>query len=194
MPKRGDSSAYTLNNQQVKAVLSACLDLLDRVIIGCLLFLGLSPDEIVHVRADWITQDGNLKIPTSMPCNCTSCSRKGNTTWRPRGKAKNRTLPIPPRFRRDLGEILRVQPYGLNVSRITVYNRTKAVLRRARVKIPGPARNTAFPDALRATCAKMLRESGMSTEALAYYMGIESIPVRQRAKDSAIKQAKAIFA
>ena len=194
--KRGESAEYALTEAQVKAVLAACQDIDERVTIGCQLFLGLRVGELAHMRADWITDDGNLKVPGFQSCNCAECVRMHGGTWKPKTKAGARTLPIPKRLRRDLAEMFKIKPYGMEVSRVGLYYRTKVILQRARVRHKGLACNTAFPQALRATCARMLANGGMNPINLGYYTGQNSITVMEhllQAKQGAIEQGHVIF-
>ena len=151
------------------------------------------------MRGDWITQEGNLRIPRTQACNCAECMRLHSGEWKPKTKAGARTLPIPERMKKDLAELLRVKPYGMGVSRVGLYYRTKTVLHRAKVRFRGVAGNTAFPHALRATCASILARNGMSAVNLCYFMGWKSIAIGDHyirvvtAKEGALKEAKAIF-
>uniref|UniRef100_A0A6M3XXZ3 Putative site-specific tyrosine recombinase n=1 Tax=viral metagenome TaxID=1070528 RepID=A0A6M3XXZ3_9ZZZZ len=198
MPKRGESAEFALSQEQVQKVLSACANLEERVTIGLQLFLGLRASEACHFGAEWITDDGNFRIPTSQPCNCAECARTRNGMWKPKTKAGARTLPIPERMRKDIAELLRVKPYGLDISRVGFYYRTKTILSRAGIKLKG-GYSEAFPHALRATCATMLATGGMNAVGLSYFMGWASISIGDRyirlitAKEFALKQAREIF-
>lgn len=198
-PKRGESAEYSLNQEQVQRALEVCQDLEERVTIGIQLFLGLRISEAGHMRADWVTQQGNLKIPSQMACNCAECTRTRQGTWRPKTKAGARTLPIPQRMQKDLAELFKIKPYGMEISRIGLYYRTKRILKRAKVKFKGLSDNTAFPHALRSTCATMLAVGGMSPVGLCAFMGWKSIAIGDHyiraahAKELALKEARAIF-
>jgi len=150
------------------------------------------------MNVNWITESGDLKIPTSQVCNCAECSRVRHGLWKPKTKAGARTLPIPKRLRKDLSELLRLKPYGLGVSRVGLYYRTKTVLLRAKVKIKGQS-SEAFPHALRATCFNLLIEGGMSPQGLCYFAGWSNIAIAShyislvRAKGLALEEAKRIF-
>ena len=197
--RRGESAEYSLSQPQVQALLAACQDYEERVTIGCQLFLGLRVSELAHMRADWVTDDGDLKVPSFQTCNCAECARERGGEWRPKTKAGARTLPIPKRLRPDLSELFKVKPYGVGISRVGLYYRTKTVLKRAKIKFHGLSGNTAFPHALRSTCAMMLALSGMEAIALCYFMGWKSIAVGDhylrsaKAKDLAMKQAREAF-
>lgn len=190
--RRGESAEFALSQPQVQATQAACLDLDERITIGGQLFLGLRVGELAHMRADWITQEGTLRIPSQMACNCAECARVRDGMWRPKTKAGARTLPIPQRLRKDLAELFKVKPYGLGISRTGLYYRTKTILKRAKVKY-------GFPHALRATCATMLASGGMSAPALSYFMGWKSISIGDAyirlstAKSQALKEAQSIF-
>ncbi|GAH08425.1 unnamed protein product, partial [marine sediment metagenome] len=160
--KRGESAEFTLSQTQVQALLSACNDLDERVTINAQLFLGLRVGEVAHLRADWVTQEGNLKIPSQQVCRCAECARERGGTWHPKTKAGARTVPIPQRMKKDLSELFKAKPYGMEVSRIGLWGRTKRILKRARITFKGLSDNTAFPHALRSTCATMLAVGGMS--------------------------------
>lgn len=190
--KRGDSAEYVLTQTQVKTLLSSCRDMEERVTIGMMVFCGLRISELTHMRADWITQDGNLRIPNTQTCNCAECARVRDGLWKPKTRAGARTLPIPQRMRKDLVELFKAKPYGLGVSRIGLYGRTKTILKRARIKY-------GFPHCLRATCATMLAAGGMSAAHLSYFMAWKSVAIGDHyirlstAKEGALVQAKQIF-
>ena len=151
------------------------------------------------MRADWITQDGNLRIPNQQACNCAECARVRGGEWRPKTKAGARTLPIPQRMRKDLNELFKMKPYGLDVSRVGLYYRTKTILKRAKIKFRGLSGGTAFPHALRSTCFNMLCAGGISAVDLCYYAGWRDISIGShyiqvaQAKEGALKAGKAIF-
>lgn len=197
--KRGESAEYSLSQPQVQAVLNACWDLDERVTIGMQLFCGLRIGELAHMRGDWVTQEGNLKVPPQQVCNCAECMRQRGGTWQPKTKAGARTLPIPGRMRNDLAELFKVKPHGMEVSRTGLYYRTKRVLKRAKVHFKGLSGNTGFPHCLRATCATMLAVSGMEPAALCYAMGWKSLVIGEHyirlaaAKDLAIKRMREAF-
>lgn len=197
--RRGESAEYSLSQHQVESVLAVCQDLDERVTIGMQLFCGLRVSELAHMRTDWITQDGNLKIPHQQICKCAECKRKRHGLWKPKTKAGARTLPIPKRVKKDLFELLKIKPNGMQVSRTGLYYRTKRILKRAKIKFQGLSEDTAFPHALRSTCATMLATGGMSPAYLSYFMGWKSISIGDHyirlatAKDGALKEAKAIF-
>lgn len=197
--KRGNSADFALSQEQTQKVLEACLDIDERVTIGLQLFCGLRISECVHLNDTWITQEGNLRIPSFQTCNCAECARVRGKEWRPKTRAGARTLPIPERLRKDLGELLRLKPHGMGISRVGLYYRTKVVLKRAKVKFPGLAGGTGFPHCLRATCFNMLVEGGMSAAGLAYFAGWSNIAIAshyislRRARDLSMKEAHAIF-
>ena len=199
--KRGDSAQYALSQTQAKAVLAACADTVDKVIIGLQLFCTMRVGEVVHFNASWITATGDLKIPERQKCGCAVCARhpKHAGTWTPKTKAGARTLPIPKQLRKDLSTLLKVKPYGLGLSRQSIWLRTKAILKKARVKFKGTAGNTGFPHCLRATCASMLVEGGMNEFHLCYLLGWADINMAKhyvqlfRVKPKALQAAKDIF-
>jgi len=197
--RRGESADFALSTHQVEEVLKACMDLDERVTISLQLFLGLRASEAVHMNANWITEQGDLKIPMQMTCNCAECMRQRGGTWRPKTKAGARTLPIPKRLRKDLSELLHLKPYGLGVSRVGLYYRTKTVLLRAKVRFQGLSSNTGFPHCLRATCFNMLAQGGLSAVGLAYFAGWSNIAVAShyisviQARGAALKGAREIF-
>lgn len=198
--RRGDSADYALSTPDAQKVLNACSTLEERFIIGSQIFLGLRAGELAHFNSQWITSDGqNIKIPLFMPCSCVYCARRSNE-WRPKTKAGARMLPISKPLRPVLTKFLEKSPGGLGYSRIGVYNKTKAVLKRVKLmKRPGLAGGVPFPHALRATCAGILARAGMSAIALCFFMGWESIQIADhyirasQAQDEALRQARAIF-
>jgi integrase len=196
MPERGDSSQYALSDEQINALLSACESLEDKVMIRLMLYCGLRASEVTHLNADWLDGEGNIRIPSRQACDCNDC--KGE--WTPKTKASIRILPIPDALRGDLLFLLHKAPKGLQRSRITIWQRTKRLLRKAKVKFPGGlSDNTAFPHALRATCATLLAKGGVNSMGIAYYMGWKSIMVGEHyislsmAKEAAMAGAKKIF-
>lgn len=197
MPKRGNSADYALTQSQIVKLLAACKDIEDRIIVGVPLFLGFRVSELAHMRADWI-DEGNLRVPSSQKCGCGECLKKGGE-WRPKTKAGIRTLPITSQIRKDLFAFLGTQPDGLQISRVTIWEKTKEVLLRAGIKHKGLANGVSYPHALRATCATMLANGGMSAAGLSYFMGWSSIKIGDSyirlatAKDGALKQAREIF-
>ena len=196
--RRGESAEFALSQEQVQKVLSACADLEQRVTIGLQLFLGLRASEACHFNSAWITEEGDVKIPPSQACNCAECARTRSRVWKPKTKAGARTLPIPERMRKDIAELLRVKPYGLDISRVGFYYRTKTILSRAGIKLKG-GYSEAFPHALRATCFNLLIEGGISAPGLAYFAGWSNIAIAShyitltRAKSLALREARAIF-
>jgi len=190
--RRGESAEYALSQHQVEEVLKACLDIDERVTIGLQLFLGLRASEACHLSKDWVTEEGDIKIPTSQTCNCAECMRMRHGLWKPKTKAGARTLPIPKRLHKDIAELLRIKPYGIGVSRVGLYYRTKVVLGRAKIKY-------GFPHCLRATCFNILAQGGMSAVGLAYFAGWSNIAVAShyisvvQAKKASLEGARAIF-
>ncbi len=197
--KRGNSAEYALSESQVQAVLASCIDLTDRVIIGLMLWLGLRESEIAHLNSSWITDEGNIKIPLQQACRCAECSRLRDGMWTPKSRAGARTLPIPKRLRSDLSELLKIKPFGLDISRQAIYYRVKTILKRAGVKFKGLARDTGYPHCLRSTCFNMLVAGGISAVDLCYYAGWRNIAIGSHyiqvamAKEGALKAGRAIF-
>ena len=173
--KRGAAEQYTLNDSQIESLLQICSELEDRLIIKMALYCGLRASEICHLNALWLDGQGNIKIPASQSCDCGEC--KGE--WRAKTKASARTIPIAGSIRDDLLAYLRLNPRGIQKSRITIWQRTKALMRRAGIRFSGPAKNTAFPHALRATCATLLAKGGMPSMAICYFMGWKSLSVAE---------------
>lgn len=196
--KRGESAEFSLEPPQRERLWGACTDLDERVTIGLQMFMGLRASEACHLQTDWITEEGHLRIPFQMPCNCAECSRNRSQIWKPKTKSGARTIPIPQRLKKDLAELLKVKPYGLGISRVGLYYRTKTVLHRAKVKIKGTS-SQAFPHALRATYAMSLAEGGMNAGNLCYLLGWTDLKVAEhyikiaKLKESAIKEARAIL-
>lgn len=164
MSRRGESADFALSVEQVQAALRVCRDLIDRVIIKLGVYLGLRVREMAHMNATWITQQGTIRIPRVQKCNCADCARhpKHPREWWAKTKASAATLPIPEPLQRDLAELLRTQPYGLGISRVAIWMRTKRILKDANIRFHGTAQNTGFPHCLRATCASFLAAGGMN--------------------------------
>lgn len=199
MAKRGDSANYALEISDVKAVMLACETQRDRVIVGGPMFLSFRVSELAHMNASWLTVDGNIKIPPYQQCDCLECQKERGGEWKPKSKAGARTLPISRPIKADLLNFLRANPKGLRMTRQAIWQRTKYLLKKAKVKIKGLAEDTAYPHALRATCASMLAAGGMDAAALTYFMGWSSIKMGDHyiklstAKGSAAHKAKEIF-
>lgn len=197
--RRGESGDFALSQHQVEELLKVCTEMEERVTIGCQIYLGLRISELAHMRADWVTVDGNLKIPAQQACKCAECAKFRDKLWKPKTRSGARTLPIPPRIKRDLAELFKVKPYGMEVSRVGLYYRTKTLLKRARIKFKGLSGDTGFPHCLRATCFNLLVEGGMSAAGLAYFAGWSNIAIAShyislvRAKGLALREATAIF-
>lgn len=196
MPERGDSSQYTLSDQQISNLLNACETLEDKVMIKLMLYCGLRASEVSHLRADWLDGEGNIRIPARQKCDCNEC--KGE--WTPKTKASIRILPIPDPLRGDLLFLLHKCPKGLQKHRSTIWQRTKRLLKKAKVKFPGGlSDNTAFPHALRATCATLLARGNMNPMSLCYVMGWTNLTTAEhyiniaKAQQEAGKQMRQIF-
>lgn len=176
--KRGHSAQYSLEPNQVQAVMKACENLEDRVIIGAMIYCGLRTGEVGHMKYSWITQDGALRIPASQRCECQACSLKSGY-WRPKTKSGARELHIPNVIERDVKTFLSKNPNGLQLSRQAIYHRVKDILRRAGVKQKGLAGDTGFSHALRSTYATQLALGGIDAVSLCYAMGWSSIKVAE---------------
>lgn len=197
--RRGESAEFALEEPQVAKTMQVCNDVDDKLTVGCQLFLGLRAGELSHMNEEWITPNGDLRIPSQQICKCSDCARYRGGVWRPKTKAGARLLPIPPQIRKDLLEFLKKHPMGLGIGRVGIFYRTKMILKRAGVRFKSRSKHTGFPHCLRATCAMMLATSGMEAAALCYFMGWKSIAVGDhyirtaRAKDLAFRQAREAF-
>ena len=196
---RGESAEYALSQHQVGEVLKVCQDSEDRILVGLQLFMGLRIGECVHMNATWVTQEGDLRIPQQQACHCAECVRVRDGMWTPKTKAGARTIPIPQRMKKDLAELFKVRPYGLDMSRQGLYYRTKNILKRARVKFKGLSGDTGFPHCLRSTCASMLVVGEINEFHLCYIMGWSDINMAKhyvqlfRVKPKAIQAVRNIF-
>ena len=177
MVKRGPSENYVLTEDERGALLKACKDVRDRVVILLPLYVGIRVGEAVHLDSRWISSAGNLRIPNQMICPCRECSTRERNRghWVPKTKAGAREIGIPRIVSDDLDPFLSQFPRGLQFSRFTFYRHTKRILKAAGVVIPGLGGDTAFPHILRATCATMLAAGGMSAAQLCYHMGWSDI-------------------
>ena len=202
MPKRGKSRQYALEWPQVQKLLSSLSDLEECFLIKGQIFLGLRVSELAHVNANWLKADGNsLQVPSVQKCDCAVCQNhpKHPREWMPKTKAGARVLPLPNSAKNDILEYLRQRPNGLEISRVTIWEKTKAILKRAGIRTKGLAGNVAYPHALRATFGSLLAESGIDARALAYAFGHGSTKVADeyvevaRARKSADKQIREIF-
>lgn len=199
--KRGNSAEFALKPDQVQVALKVCHDLIDRLIIKLGVYLGLRVGEMVHMNEDWITLQGTLRIPRVQKCNCASCMRnpKHPGEWWSKTPASAATLPIPEPVKKDLIELLRVQPYGLGITREAIWYRTKNILTRANIKFKRTARNTGFTHCLRATCASLLAAGGMNAFEIAVFLRWKDSNMAKvyvdmmQVKPHAFKQVKAIL-
>lgn len=174
--KRGHSAQYSLQPNQVKAVMDACSSLEERVTVGTMLYLGLRTGEVGHMKQGWITHEEKLRVPMNQTCNCASCQKRGNT-WKPKTRSSARELHIPEIIKPDILEYLNKNPNGMDLSRQAIYHRVKDILQRSNVKFKGTARGTGFSHALRSTYATMLALGGIDALSLCYAMGWSSIKV-----------------
>ena len=176
MPRRGPSEQYVLPDPDRQALIRACSDTRDRVIVKVPMFLGLRASETVHLDVRWVSSNGDLRVPSQMVCSCAQCAKKGGN-WKPKTKAGARVLGIPKIVGEDLGEFLAVSPRGLEVSRFVLHHQLKKLMQRAGIVIPGLGGNSGFPHILRATCATMLAEGGMNAVQLCYTMGWTNLQI-----------------
>ena len=200
MNLRGPSEQYVLNVDQREKLMAVCEDVRDRVIVKLPMFLGLRAGEAIHVRTAWVDSEHNLRIPPEMRCTCETCGkRKTPGVWAPKTARGARTIAIPQYVKDDLGPFLASYPAGLNMSRFAFHHRIKLLMGRARITIPGLGGDTGFPHILRATCATMLAEGGMSAMYLCYAMGWKDLQQGQHyvnqavMKSGATEKAKQIF-
>lgn len=161
MKKSGKSEEYVLNEREVEMFWSACKEPKDKVLFGLMLFCGLRVSEAVHLKLAWIREQ-KIHIPSSMPCNCWGCRKRGY--WKPKTKQGIRIVPIPGFLQSILAEFLKSQPEGLGFNREYAWLRTQKITKDA--KTP-----RAFPHALRATCATMIASEGFTAIELCYVMG-----------------------
>ena len=173
MPRRGNSSLYSLSPDQVRATLRACETLSETMIIKGPLYLGLRVGELAHMNANWLVGDRELMVPASMWCDCSQCADnpKHPGEWTPKYKASIRRIPITGLVKDDLLLFLTHNPKGLQMSRFTIDRQCKRIMRRAQVRFPGRGGNTSFPHALRSTCATMLAAKGANAAQLCGIMG-----------------------
>ena len=164
------------------------------------MFLGLRAGEACHVSVRWIDSDQNLRVPEQIPCDCGSCAkRKDPGIWKPKTKRGARTIGIPEFVAEDLGPFLATDPAGLRMSRFSFHHRIKTLMKRAQIKIPGLGDDSGFPHILRATCATMLAEGGMTALHLCYAMAWKDLQQGQHyvhqaeMRKGATKAAREIF-
>lgn len=190
MSERGASHQYVLTDDQVRAFLLSLVALDDQVLAGLQLFCALRIGEVAHLRAPWV-RHGGIHIPSQQECGCTECMQRRSGLWKPKTTAGARVLPIVPELATNLEHWLPAHAEGFGVSRVRLYQRTKLLLKRAKVRISGPAGDTAFPHALRATCLTRLATGGMDAAAFAYFAGWGDIAVASHYINLARARAKA---
>ena len=176
---RGASEAYALEPAERQILLDVCETLEERLAIKLPMFLGLRAGEAVHLNSSWLRADGQLGVPGQMPCGCIDCITARRSTWTPKTKAGARIIPIAETAFKDLTILFRESPKGLEISRGAFYWRVKRLLTRAGIKKFGASKGTAFPHALRATCATMWAEIGFNTAEICYCMGWSNLSIAQ---------------
>jgi len=173
MPKRGPSEHYALNENEINRLWGVCLELVDKVLVGLMMFCGLRIGEAVHLNSSWL-KEGEIHIPARMPCNCWECSkRKGDNKgfWKPKTRAGVRIIPVASPLLPYLTEYLRYQPDGLPFNRTSGWSRIKKLAKEAKLN------TKVFPHSLRATAATVIARAGTSAIALAYIMAWKNIGV-----------------
>ena len=193
MKKSGKSWEYALSEEQLAKLWKSCSELLEKVLIGLLAYCGLRVGEAVHLKLAWI-REGEIHIPSSMPCGCHACSKRPKSpgVWVPKSKAGIRVIPIPNFLKPILTEFLQYQPDGLDLTRISSWYRVQHLARKA--KLP-----KVFPHSLRATCATILATKGFNAAEICYIMGWARISMGEhyiriaQAKDGARRKMKEIY-
>jgi len=197
--KRGASERYTLEEDQVKALLTESETLSNRLIIELMVFLGMRASEVAHFNSNWVRRE-EIHIPPEQPCDCVNCQKSSHPgKWKPKTRSGVRVLPIVDAIRNDLFTYINQSPKGFNLTRQAIWWNVKQISRRAGIKQKGLAKDTIYPHALRATAATFLASKGMDAQALAYVLGWSNIAIAQhyitlaRAKNLAHQQMRDIL-
>ena len=190
--ERGNSKEYALNEEQVVRIGRAIADPKDKAIFEDLVYGGLRAGEMAHMRPHWFKeQDDGIKlaIPARQDCKCKECGKRGY--WKPKTLAGIRTIHLPEKTLRLHTDPDVFGKNGFGFGRVSIYNHVKKILKESGVVFLGLAGDTAFPHALRATCATLLASRGASAAAIAYHMGWSDIRVAQKYVDMAQMKAEA---
>lgn len=187
---RGSSEEYVLSEPQLEKLWASCDNNVDRVIIGCLAYMGIRASELAHLKPKWIREEA-IHIPARQDCDCFECrARKGY--WTPKSKAGARTLAIPGFLKPILSEFVRHHPNGIGLSRRSIWYRVQRLLEKADLG-PGHCHS------LRATAATLLASKGFSAVELCQYMGWSRISVGEsyvrlaEAKKSTAEKIRKIY-
>lgn len=207
MSKRGESREYSLTQVQITRVHASLTDRRDLLVFDGLVQGGLRISELTHLRPTWVKpspfKSGGemlLSIPLSMPCSCGECTKKRGGMWKVKSRAGSRSIYLPPHLMNLVLDPDVCKPLtGIGLSRVGAWHRVKKILKVSQIIVPGLAQGTAFPHALRATCATTLAANGASAAAICYHMGWANIQVGEHyvriaeAQELAHKETKQVF-
>ncbi|MFC1926214.1 tyrosine-type recombinase/integrase [Chloroflexota bacterium] len=184
MPKSRLRSAKedALTEVESKLLLTACLDLLDNLVVRLPLYAGLRIGEAQHLKKSWLDWDkGIAVIPARQQCQCYECRKWRNNIWTPKTKAAQRSLLIVP----ELGLYLSQVDDGVNRSRQALEQRFERIRQRSGLM------KVAYPHCLRASFATRLAEQGISAPSLTYLLGWETLAPAEHYIQSTMKRAHA---
>ena len=166
MPRRRSSHEHAYSEEQLQRLWQTSKELRDKVIVGCLGYLGLRVSELAHLKLDWF-RNGEIHIPSSQPCICSECE---DGCWKPKTKAGVRVIPIPGFLKPVLAEFLSLSPGGIGLKRKAIWYRVKQLIKEAGLPY-------GFCHSLRATAATILASKGFTAAELCAYFGWARISV-----------------
>ena len=177
MPKPRVEDHIIERSEDIAALGLAAKELIDQVILICLLDCGMRVSELAHMQRSWWSGKV-IKIPSSRKCGCFDCNKHGRPAekigiWTPKTKRAIRTIPVRPTFRPILDKF-----FYLNVEfplgRGMIWLRVKRLAEVAGIK------GNVFPHALRGTWFTRVLGEGMPEAAVRDLGGHESLATTGR--------------
>lgn len=161
--KRGQ---FHLKIEEVERIIHAAENPRDRIIISLLYYCGLRREEIVNIQLSDIDY--------------------GLSRLRVRGKGdKERLVPVPAEVIQDIqfyiGKCRRIYLFPAvrkrraPLTKVMVNRLLRLAAERAGVRNPNPAAKHVNPHQLRHSCARRLKDAGLSMEVIAQFLGHENI-------------------
>lgn len=137
-----------LTETEVELFLNACTSQTQKLIATVLIYAGLRVSELAHMKKIWIDwQEQTINIPSSQPCTCGECAKKGGI-WKPKTTKAIRAVPFKQEIR--LSTLLRAY-FSLydevGLSRVAIFQNIKSIAKKSGIT------HRVYPHALRATAA-----------------------------------------
>ena len=178
-----------LSDDEITYLTSVCQNIKDLYSVYVPLYAGLRVGEVAHLKYSWIDiRDSTINIPPTQDCWCWDCRHYRKGVWSPKTSAGVRSVLIHP----ILLPILKryINSVSTNVSRQAIEIRVSRIVKRTNIP------HRVYPHALRATCATLWSNQGMSAPTLQYLMGWELLDSAehyvQSTKKRALKEAMEI--